>query len=503
MARRQSLSGPWRLRELISASGIPWAGPIPDLVIRGVTDDSRHCKEEFLFVAVKGARADGHRHLAEAIRRGAGAVMVEEEVSVPDSVVKIRVPSTRPLLGPLAHAFEGSPSKRMKVIGVTGTNGKTTVCWIIQHLLEAARVPCGLIGTVCNRIGRIERPSGNTTPGAVPLGKMLSEMVSQRMKCCAMEVSSHALDQHRADGIEWACGVFTNLSSEHLDYHGTVQRYLKAKLRLFQTLEKKAAAVINRDDPVSDRVRRATAAKVWTYGLQGPADFSAGEIVCSLENTSFELRTPEGAACVSWRMIGLHNVQNLLAAVGAVMAVGVPLKKILLKIRDFPGVPGRLERVDDGGPCPVFVDYAHTDGALKQVLTQLRKVSSHRILVLFGCGGDRDRAKRPRMGRVAARWADRVIVSSDNPRSEDPAVIAREIVGGMKGSSTPCETILDRREAIFRALESVDRNGLVLIAGKGHEAAQVFRDKVVPFDDRAVVREWLSERAECHPAILK
>lgn len=495
----------WRLPELLQAGGIRLAGPIPPVAIHQVTDDSRRVRPGALFVAVRGTRADGHRFVEEAVRRGARVVFVESPFgSARDfsggEVFFFSVDNTRALLGPLVHAFTGAPSRKLKVVGITGTNGKTTVSWLTQHLLNTAGIPCGLMGTVVTRIGEAEYPSENTTPGVTVLQAALAKMLARGLKACSMEVSSHALDQHRVDGIRWACGVFTNLTPEHLDYHETMERYLEAKLRLFEQLEPDAVAVVNQDDPVSETVKKAARSRLLTYRLvdgsasSAQADLVASKIFCTLEGTTCEVKSPEGTFSIRWGLIGRHNVQNLLASLGAVMGCGVPLRSVLPGIENFPGVPGRLERIEAGQPFPILVDYAHTEEALRSVLTQLRAATRRRILLVFGCGGDRDRTKRPRMGQVAEELADRVIVTSDNPRSEDPRQIAGEISAGMKGQATPWEMVLDRRQAIRTALKSMEADGLLLIAGKGHETGQIVKDRVIPFDDRAVVREWL--RAE-------
>ena len=481
----------WRLPDLLAAGGIRVAGPVPDIRVKQVTDDSRVVQAGALFIAVKGTKADGHRFVDQAVKQGAAAVMAEEDLAVPAPAVKLQVKATQPVLGPLAHAFFGAPSKELKVIGITGTNGKTTVAWLTQHLLQSAGMPCGLIGTICHRVGNSERSSGNTTPGVIALQQMLAEMKAEGVKACAMEVSSHALDQHRTDGIRWAAGVFTNLSPEHLDYHRTLERYLQAKLRLFEALSPHAAAVINRESPVWEKIRAATKARTITYGFHPPADFVAERIRCSMQGTACRLQTPEGNFSVEWNLVGRHNIENLLAALGAVSGLGIPLKQVMPAVAQFAGVPGRLERIEAGQPFPVFVDYAHTDGALRSVLEQLRAVTEKKILLVFGCGGDRDRTKRPRMGRAAAELSHRVIITSDNPRSEEPAAIAGEAAAGIPKSFKQWEILLDRREAIRKALESADENWLVLIAGKGHETGQIFKDRVVPFDDRQVAREIL------------
>lgn len=484
----------FRLPDLLKESGIALEGTIPDILISQVTDDSRAVSPDTLFIAVKGARQDGHRFLEEAIRRGASAVLAQEACRLPSHVVLLRVPATRPLVGPLTHVFFGKPSNQMKMVGVTGTNGKTTVAWLVQHLLGAAQTPCGLIGTIVIRDGKLERPSENTTPGAAALQGMLAQMRDNSLAACSMEVSSHALDQHRTDGITWASAVFTNLSPEHLDYHQNVENYLKAKLRLFESLAPTAAAVINRDDPMWQRVCQATSARVWTYSLKGKADFTAQEVEFSMEGIRCRLNTPEGKFLIHSPLIGRHNLENILAALGAVSSMGYSLSSVLPAVASFKGVPGRLERIEAGQSFPVLVDYAHTDGALERVLEALRAVSSRRILLVFGCGGNRDQTKRSRMGRVAGEGAHQVIVTSDNPRFEDPAAIARQVAEGLQGSNVPWQIILNRREAIQTALEGADAGWLILIAGKGHESVQIFGDQTVPFDDRAVIRELLINR---------
>lgn len=487
----------WRLPHLLRESGISIEGKIPEVLIRGVCDDSRMVSTDTLFIAVKGAREDGHLFIEEAIRRGASAVLTEKPLPVSSQVVQIRVPATRPLVGPLMHTFFGKPSRQIKTIGVTGTNGKTTVTWLIQHLLESADVACGLIGTILIRDGKSERPSTNTTPGAAALQAILAQIRSQGLAACSMEVSSHALDQHRTDGIDWAGAVFTNASPEHLDYHGSFEDYLRAKLRLFESLAPTAAAVVNRDDPSWKRICQVSPGRVVTYSLKAKADFVAQDLEFSMEATRCRLNTPQGPFRLTSPLIGRHNLENVLAALGAVSSMGVPMERMLAGVESFKGVPGRLERIDEGQPFPVLVDYAHTDGALEQVLESLRAVSARKILLVFGCGGNRDQMKRSRMGRVAGRLAHRVVVTSDNPRFEEPQAIADQVAQGLRESKIPWQVILDRREAIQTALEAADGGWLVLIAGKGHEEVQIFGNRAVPFDDRRVARELLKREGVC------
>ena len=511
-----------QLKALLKAVGVSLDKGVSDLPVTQVTDDSRTVQKVALFVAVRGAR-DGHRFVTEAIERGACALLLEEPVQLPSGIVPIQVAESRSLLGPLVHAFLGDPTRDMKLIGVTGTNGKTTVTWLIRHLLESAQISCGLIGTIFHQVGERKEISRLTTPGSVELASKLTQMLSLRTQACVMEVSSHALAQYRTHGIRWASSVLTNVTPEHLDYHGSFEQYLEAKLRLFKSLGDEAVAILPQGDQAFLQFRAVVKGQVLTYGLNPGADLFAREISFSLKGTKFQLVTPSTVFSIDSPLVGSHNVQNLLAAVAAVRSLGVSIPKALSGISTFPGVPGRLEQVDCGQPFPVYVDYAHTEDALFQVLKALRVASANRdsfvgtdnflrtlepdlrpgvsrckILTVFGCGGDRDRSKRPRMGQVAGELSDRVIVTSDNPRTEDPRAIAHEILSGMRAAQIPVEVILDRKEAIRTALESVDEDWLVLIAGKGHESDQALGGCLFPFRDTDVVREVLGKREKIY-----
>lgn len=485
------MTAPRRLPDLLAAAGVRDAGPVPDLPIAWVTDDSRRVRPDTLFIALAGGRSDGHRFLEQAVRAGARVLLVENGARIPEGAVGIRVKATRPLLGPILHAFWGSPSEWLRMAGVTGTNGKTTVAWFIRHLLDRAGFPCGLLGTVCGRVGPEVRPALLTTPRPTELQELLAEMARAGLEFCAMEVSSHALDQGRTAGIRWKAGVFTNVAPEHLDYHGDLSAYRAAKRRLFEDLDGQSWAVLNRQEEVFEEFRRAAApARVLTYGLGPPADLYARDVRYSLEGACGTWVTPEGEFPLELRLIGAFNLMNAAAAVGAAGVLGVPYHQAVREAAAFQGVPGRLERIETGRGFPVFVDYAHTDGALREVLRALRSVTDRKIITLFGCGGDRDRAKRPRMGRVASELSDALVVTSDNPRSEEPEKIVCDILSGVE-RELPVDVVLDRREAIRRALELAGGKSLVLIAGKGHETVQVFRDRTVPFNDRETVMEAL------------
>lgn len=483
----------WRLNDLLRAAGISAPANSSDPVITHLTDNSRAAGPGTLFVAVRGTSQDGHRYLKQAAEQGACAAVVEPAEQVPAGMARVETASTRQVLGPLAHAYYGFPSRHLKVTGVTGTKGKTTVTWLAHYLLESAGVPAGLIGTICNKIRSEEFPSQNTTPGAIELAALLARMVENGVRACVMEVSSHALDQDRTLGVEWHAGVFTNLDGEHLDYHGTLENYLQAKLKLIRSLTNSATAIINADDSVSDQAARAAAGAgaVWTYALKTPARFRLKRFESSLNGTRCEWETPQGIISVQTPLIGSHNMENWMAAAAILLTLGVPLEASARGALKFPGVPGRLERISAGQSFPVFVDYAHTEGSLRRVLEELRAIGKYRIITVFGCGGNRDKTKRPRMGRAAAELSDEVIITSDNPRREEPEQIAREVADGARGLATPCRIVLDRREAIQKALDSADERSLVLIAGKGHESGQIFASATVPFDDRQVAREIL------------
>lgn len=476
-------------------------------VIAGIACDSRRIARGELFVAIPGTREDGHAHVEAAVAAGAGAVLVQADRAaafverLPARGVPVVVAaSARGAASRLAAAFYEHPSRRLQVVGVTGTNGKTTTTCVIQALLEAAGRPTGSIGTIGCRIGEARAPSANTTPGPVELHRVLAQMWQAGLSHVAMEVSSHALDQGRVDDVAFRVAVFTNLTQEHLDYHGSLERYFAAKARLFDLLDRaRGCAVINVDDPWGRCLRATRAGRALTFGVEQSADYTAEAIACDLQGTACRLATPVGRLAVRFPLIGRHNVANVLAAVAVAVECGVPLGQIGEALAAFPGVPGRLERVPVPTPYRVFVDYAHTPDGLRNVLSAMRSLPHRRLIVVFGCGGDRDRQKRPMMGAVATALADLVILTTDNPRSESPEAILRDIQTGM-GEPHPssCRTIVDRAEAIRRALAMAQPNDVVVIAGKGHEQYQIYRDVTVPFDDRLVVQEACG----CSPSLI-
>lgn len=479
---------------------------IPSVPLTGLTVDSRAVKKGDLFIALPGARTDGHAHVAAAVAAGAAAVLAERPVVATVPVVVL--PSTAKALSALAARFYGRPSQHLEIIGVTGTNGKTTITYLLESVLQAAGKSVGVVGTIDYRWPGHRETAPNTTPHAADVQRLLAAMRHAGVTHVAMETSSHALALGRVDDVDFTVGVFTNLTQDHLDFHKDMERYFEAKAGLFARLDRsgrpRRRAVINRDDPWAERLLSRVASPAWTYGIDKESDFRATDLVLSAEGSAFRLLTPFGERREKFGLVGRHNIYNLLAALGAALGVGVPLDTAITGLAQMHGVPGRLERVTERPvgttgtdlPFDLFVDYAHTDDALVNVMQTLRPLTRGRLIVLFGCGGDRDRTKRPKMGEAAARLGDRVIVTSDNPRSEDPEAIAREVeAGARRVTGRSVEVVLDRREAIARAVSLAGPGDVLLLAGKGHETYQILRDRTVDFDDRAVARSLLGERA--------
>jgi UDP-N-acetylmuramoyl-L-alanyl-D-glutamate--2,6-diaminopimelate ligase len=434
-----------------------------------------------LFFSVPGAKFDGHDFAQQALDGGAAALVVERWLPV--EATQVRVPSVRAVMGPISSEFHGRPSEHLSIIGVTGTNGKTTTTYLLESIFSAANLSAGVIGTTGVRIAGRPEPFPRTTPEAPDLQKLLARMVERGVQAVAMEVSSHGLHQHRVAGIRFGCAVFTNLSQDHLDYHGTLEEYFAAKAMLF-TPEMAERAVVNVDVPEGHSLLGGGVPAV-TYGLEEGADVRAEDVLTTDQGLSFRV----GPLEVRSLLRGLFNVYNCLAALAAARAIGISDRSIVEGIRSVRGVPGRLEPVDAGQDFLVVVDYAHTPDSLENVLKAVRPLATGRVIVAFGCGGDRDRAKRPMMGEVATRLADFTIVTSDNPRSEDPLEIVAEIEGGAKAGGGAYSVEPDRREAIRRAAREARAGDVVVIAGKGHETGQEFAERTIPFDDRIVAAE--------------
>ncbi|MHC4561247.1 MAG: UDP-N-acetylmuramoyl-L-alanyl-D-glutamate--2,6-diaminopimelate ligase [Planctomycetota bacterium] len=481
-----------RLAELLTEADIQPASLSQDTTITALSADSRRAEPGVCFVAMRGAVHDGHEFIESAVAAGAVAVVCEDPAQVPTGTPCAVVADTRLALGPLAQAIQGWPARQLKVIGITGTNGKSTVAWLLRDILTEAGHTPALLGTIQYEVGSRQVPATTTTPDAVELAAMMAEMVSAGCTHLAMEVSSHALDQRRVAGIEFAAAVMTNLSGDHLDYHLTQEAYLAAKLRLFESLPPSAVAIVNRDDPAGETFAAAAERDVTWYGLSPAADVWARIDRIDSTGTEFLLTAGEREARIVTPLIGRHNVYNCLAASTAADTLGVSTEVVARALAEIHRIPGRLERVPGERPFSVFVDYAHTDDALANVLSALRPVTAGRLVVVFGCGGDRDRTKRPRMARVAQDMADVLVITSDNPRNEPPEQIIDEIVAGLaRGDNDRSRVEPDRRTAIADAIAEAQAGDVVLIAGKGHETYQVIGDRRIDFDDAAVAAEIL------------
>ncbi|MGA9116141.1 MAG: UDP-N-acetylmuramoyl-L-alanyl-D-glutamate--2,6-diaminopimelate ligase, partial [Bacteroidota bacterium] len=472
-----------------------------EIAVRRVQYDSRKVQSGDLFVAIRGGRTDGHRFAGEAVGAGAVGVVLEEDTLVPDALflhtgaVKIVVPDARAALAVLAGNYFGHPSRGLRMAGVTGTNGKTTTTCLVRAILEAAGECTGCVGTLGYAAGGDVLPATHTTPEAPELQEVLYRMAAAGCTAAVMEVSSHALALQRVEGIGFEAAVFTNLTRDHLDFHLTMEAYGAAKQSLFRRLEPEATAVINADDPAGESMVEGARCRVLRYGFGAGADVRAEEPDLGLEGTACTIRHAGAAHRITSSLIGRFNAGNILAAFAAGIALGVAPEAIREGIRSVPSVRGRMERIPAPAGWTAVVDYAHTPDALENVLGTLRGLAPRgrgRIITVFGCGGDRDRGKRPAMGRIAARLSDRVVVTSDNPRTEDPAAIIGDILAGI-----PEETNLrvepDRRAAIREALAGAAGGDVVLIAGKGHEQYQAVGERTHPFDDRREVERFIEE----------
>jgi UDP-N-acetylmuramoyl-L-alanyl-D-glutamate--2,6-diaminopimelate ligase len=478
-------------------------GPIP-ATVSGVAYDSRRVNPGELFVAVPGLRQDGRRYVEDALARGAAAVVLEgPDLLEGRATGRVLVPSSREALARLADAYFGHPSAKLTVIGITGTNGKTTTCYLVDALLTARGQRTGLIGTIQYRVGAEVVPAGQTTPEAVELQSLLSRMVNAGVTAVAMEVSSHALALSRVDGIAFDIAVFTNLTQDHLDFHGTMDAYREAKRRLFVLLaaglKSGRTAVVNADDPSGIGMVAGLPLPTISYGIRGRADVRPARWTSDADGIRMSVRTPAGRLEIASPLVGEHNVMNLLGAAGVGVALGIEPDAIGRALGSVGSVPGRFERVEAGQPFLVIVDYAHTPDALERTLETAQKLRGPggRLGVVFGCGGDRDRGKRPLMGAIASRLCDRVWITSDNPRSERPEAIIADIVRGIPGGPAlgRHETLADRKGAIQRALDWARAGDVVVIAGKGHETYQVVGSEVLPFDDHAEAGAALARRA--------
>jgi UDP-N-acetylmuramoyl-L-alanyl-D-glutamate--2,6-diaminopimelate ligase len=472
-------------------------GQIPHLPVTGIAEDSRLIQPGNIFIARGGTQTDGSRFLDQAKSRGAIAVVTASPMTNCD-LPQVVVANPATAASQLANEFFGNPSRQVKTIGITGTNGKTTTAYLLRHVLNQFNLPCGLVGTVEIDDGKDRWESTMTTPGPIEVARLLGGMRDHACRACAMETSSHALHQSRVAGVQFAGAVFTNLTLDHSDYHPTMEDYAAAKATLFEGLADDAVAAVNAADMWTTRMIRDTRARIVRYGFDATADYQARDVSITAAGSRFILHTPDGNTEINLQLIGQHNIENALAAcaiLGEVFQLNV--HQLATGLKNAAGAPGRLQSVRAGQPFAVLVDYAHTDDALKNVLTALRPLTRGRLRVLFGCGGDRDRKKRARMARVAEQFADVIYVTSDNPRTEDPQVILDEITAGFTPDlARPMFVDIDRRSAIERVLGDAEPDDVVLIAGKGHENYQIIGSTKHHFDDVEECERALSVSAK-------
>ncbi len=477
------------LAQVASALGVDAPDGAVDLRVVDVTHDSREVGPGTLFVAISGSRHDGHVFVPSIGRRGAVGALVEHLVESP--IPQLVTPDTREAMAVAARTVHGEPDRTLSIVGVTGTNGKTTVTHLCEAAWRADGRSAGVIGTLGARYDGHPIPLARTTPESSDLQRLLARMRDAGVTSVAMEVSSHALDLHRADGIRFTAVGFTNLSQDHLDFHGDMESYFMSKFGLFVP-ERSSRAVVDIDGDAGRRIAAMTELDVVTAGIEGGADISASDIWSTATGTSFTLTSPEGTVGVHLPLVGIFNVGNALVAAGLLLCDGVDLDAIAQGFSSLTSVPGRMEVVHHDGPFTVIVDYAHTPEAVATVLASIARAADGRVIAVVGAGGDRDVAKRPAMGEAAARFADLVIVTTDNPRSEDPSTIATQVRSGAEGvPSADVRTVLDRREAIDLAIDLAAPGDIVMILGKGHEQGQEVGDEVLPFDDRLVASEAL------------
>ena len=461
--------------------------PVADREITGITCDSRKVEPGVAFVCIRGTARDGHAFAAEALEKGASVVITE----VPQGLsAEITVDSTRRTWGAMCRRWFGNPAEKLHLIGVTGTNGKTTVTWLLKAALSACGEKVGLIGTIQNMIGERVLPSGHTTPDPYDLQSMLADMVAEGCTYAVMEVSSHALCQDRVEGLLFDAAIFTNLTQDHLDYHGTMDEYMQAKKRLFSQAK---VAILNADDGWADKMAAGLSCPIRTFSATGAADFAAFDIVPRPDGATFSLKTGDTTARVRFGIPGLFSVYNALATAACMLTLGFPLVGTAAALEQARGVKGRAEIVPGTGDFTVVIDYAHTPDGLENICRTLKECAAGRLITVFGCGGDRDRTKRPKMGRIAAQLSDALVVTSDNPRTEDPMSIIEEILVGVREENTPFQVEENRVAAIRRALTEARPGDTVLLAGKGHETYQILATGTIHLDEREVVADVMKD----------
>ena len=475
-----------KLYELLADTGVSCGALPADTEITDITCDSRMVRPGCLFACIAGTAVDGHRFAEAALQAGAAAVLVQRDMGLD---AQLMAADTRLVWAQICANRFGRPATRLKMIGVTGTNGKTTTTSLIKSMLEHEGHKVGLIGTIHNLIGDRELPSHNTTPGPYDLQALLAQMVEEGCDFCVMEVSSHALHQHRVGGCVYEVGVFTNLTQDHLDYHGTMENYMLAKKELFSISRH---GIVNADDPWAFAISEGVPCSLATYSSKSAADFAAADIAFRADGVDFTLTCADGTARVNMQIPGQFSVYNGLCAAAVCLQLGMPFDRVVTALSAASGVKGRAEVVPTGRDFTVVIDYAHTPDGLDNICRTLKQCCSGRLVTLFGCGGDRDRTKRPLMGEVAAALSDYVIVTSDNPRSEDPAAIIEDIVPGVRKTDTPHTVVVNRVEAIHWAITHAEAGDTILLAGKGHETYQILATETIHLDEREVVADALS-----------
>jgi len=487
-----------KLRELIKDLDIvSIKGDIDKDVVDIAYHDAR-VRTNTIFVAIRGNVVDGHQFIGDAVRKGASVIVSEKDSEAHESATLVRVKDARAALARLSARYFCEPSNQIRLVGITGTNGKTTITYLLESVFKEAGLVPGVIGTIENRFGGRRIDSANTTPESYDLQKLFKEMVDRGVNACAMEVSSHALTLERVVGCHFDGAIFTNLSPEHLDFHGEMESYFESKVRLFrerltESKKQNVFAVINADDPYGRRLAKDVDHALWPYSLEGKGEVNACELICNADGIRMKAKTPAGNFICLSGLLGRFNAQNILATVSAGLALGLPLEAIKLGIEKVKAVPGRLERVTNHRHILALVDYAHTPDALEKVLRHARDLISRqngRLIVVFGCGGNRDRTKRPLMGRAATSIADVSIVTTDNPRNEKPEAIIEDILAGI--NDTHCEVIVDLKAAIRHAVQIAREGDVLVVAGKGHEDYQIVCGERRHFDDREVLREFMS-----------
>lgn len=478
-----------KLKDLLASVEYKLLQGDKELKIDNIAYDSRQVNANTLFICIEGFSVDGHKFALDAVKKGASALLVQKEVvDVPENITVIRVDNTRKAMAYLGAKFYKEPIKAMKLIGVTGTNGKTTTTFLIGKILEEYNKTVGIIGTIENRIGKRRIEAKRTTPESLDLQALFAQMLKEDVSHVIMEVSSHALELHRVDACDFEIGIFTNLTLDHLDFHKTMENYRSAKAKLFKKCK---YGIINIDDPHAEEIIKQSTCKIITFGIENEADFRAYNIRMSSKGIEFSVTLAGKEVRFHLATIGRFNIYNALGAIIAAHYLNIPIEIIKSALEAMEGVPGRVQTIESDKGFHIIVDYAHAPDGLENVLKTIKEFAKGKIITVFGCGGDRDRSKRPIMGEIAGRYSDYCIITSDNPRSEEPINIIEEVEAGMKRTNCPYEKVVDRREGIEIAIHAADKDDIILIAGKGHENYQIIKDQVIHFDDVEEVKNIL------------